>query len=160
MKNTPPLKRKKLFTFLTILISLLFITSCNSKGESKEGEIKDHISRQLSFGPRLPGSDASLLTSKYFKESLETLGWLVEFQEFYSDGKILRNVIARNSPNPPQLIIGTHYDTRQFSDKDPDEKKQILPVPGAIDGASGSAMMLELGKYIFDKEMNIWLVFF
>ncbi len=139
---------------------MLFITSCSSSGESKKGEIKDHISRQLSFGPRLPGSDASLFTANYFKELLETYGWIVEFQEFSYDGKILRNVIARNSPNPPQLILGAHYDTRQFSDQDPDEKKQILPVPGAIDGASGSALMLELGKYIFDNEMSIWLVFF
>ena len=32
-------------------------------------------------------------------------------------GLILRNVIAKNSTNPPQLILGAHYDTRQISDQ-------------------------------------------
>ena len=120
----------------------------------------DHINQQLSFGPRLPGSESSQLAANYFKDNLESYGWQVEFQEFEFDGIYLRNVIAKNSLNPPQLIIGTHYDTRQLSDNDPDISKQILPVPGAIDGASGSAIILELSKHIINKDESIWLVFF
>ena len=114
----------------------------------------------MSFGPRIPGSDASLKTANYFKDYLEDHGWIVEFQEFDFDGVKLRNVIAKNSTNPPQLLIGTHYDTRQFSDQDPDQSNQSIPVPGAIDGSSGSALLLELGNLIADEEMSIWLVFF
>ena len=85
---------------------------------------------------------------------------MVEFQEFDFDGVKLRNVIARNSPNPPELLIGTHYDTRQYSDQDPLKSNQTLPVPGAIDGSSGSALLLELGNLIAEEEKSIWLVFF
>lgn len=119
-----------------------------------------HIEKQLSFGPRIPGSQASQSTSNYFKEFLEQYGWLVNFQEFDFDGVRLRNVVARNSSNTPQVIIGTHYDTRAVSDRDPDLAKNTLPVPGAIDGGSGSAILLELGRTLVDNGLSVWLVFF
>ncbi len=72
----------------------------------------------------------------------------------------MRNVIAKNSSNPPKLIIGTHYDTRQFSDQDSKKIEQTLPVPGAIDGASGSALILELSEHIVKMDKSIWLLFF
>lgn len=148
------------FLLPSLLLSTLFIFLGFNFIQACKSSIKDHIEKQLSFGPRLPGSDASQLTANYFKEFLEPYGWKVDFQEFNFDGILLRNVIAKNSPNPPQLIIGTHYDTRQYSDQDPDKKKQSLPVPGAIDGASGSALILELGKLILDEDLSIWLIFF
>ena len=40
------------------------------------------------------------------------------------------------------------------------QSNQSIPVPGAIDGSSGSALLLELGNLIADEEMSIWLVFF
>ena len=122
--------------------------------------IKAHIRKQLSFGPRIPGSEASLITAIYFKDYLEDNGWTVDFQEFEFEGVNLRNVVARNSTKPPELLIGTHYDTRQFSDEDPVASNQTIPVPGAIDGGSGSALLLELGNRIADEEKSIWLVFF
>jgi glutaminyl-peptide cyclotransferase len=119
-----------------------------------------HVQQQLSFGSRLPGSEASKKVADYFKTYLESNNWQVEFQEFKFDGITLRNVIAKNSSTPPHLIIGTHYDTRQLSDQDPDKTKQSHPVPGAIDGASGSAILLHLSKYILQNKQSIWLVFF
>jgi glutaminyl-peptide cyclotransferase len=160
MRKPFPFLLKKRFMISLIIFSMFFAflgcTMIKSNGEL----IKENISKQLSFGTRLPGSEASKLTAEFLKEDLETVGWSVNFQEFNFDGVLLRNVIAKNSSTPPELIIGAHYDSRQFSDQDPDGSKQKLPVPGAIDGASGSALLLELGKYIFDKDISIWIVFF
>lgn len=151
---------KKSFLFTLLIFFFCFVFSGYSTNQVDGDRLMDHVQQQLSFGPRLPGTDASQLAANYFKDNLEPYGWQVELQEFEFDGIKLRNVIAMNSPNPPQLIIGTHYDTRQFSDQDPDKAKQSLPVPGAIDGASGSAIILELGKHIINKDKIIWLVFF
>jgi len=158
---------KSSFTFLRkfILITPLLLTfTLSSFGcandQRMNDPIKAHIREQMSFGPRIPGSEASLNTAIYFKDYLEDLGWTVDFQEFDFEGVKLRNVIARNSTKPPELLIGAHYDTRQFSDEDPVESNQTTPVPGAIDGGSGSALLLGLGDLIFEEEKSIWLVFF
>jgi hypothetical protein len=55
------------------------------------------------------------------------------------------NIIGRYNPNATRrIIIGTHYDTK----KNADRGKVGLgsPVPGANDGASGVAVMLELAS--------------
>ena len=42
------------------------------------------------------------------------------------------------------LWLGAHFDTRPICDQDPDPAKRGLPVPGANDGASGTAVLLHL----------------
>ncbi len=150
---------KNLFPFCLMVAILVIAIGCTNT-QLPSTSLKTHIQKQLAFGPRIPGSEASLKTAIYFKDYLEDQGWMVDFQEFKFNGVKLRNVIARNSVNPPDLIIGAHYDTRQFSDQDPIKSKQIEPVPGAVDGGSGSALLLGLGNQVKDNKKNIWLVFF
>ena len=59
------------------------------------------------------------------------------------------------------MIIGAHYDSRLLADPDPDPSLRNQPVPGANDGASGVAVLLELAR-ILPKNLDktIWLVFF
>jgi Zn-dependent M28 family amino/carboxypeptidase len=58
------------------------------------------------------------------------------------------------------VLIGAHYDSRRRADKDPEHPND--PVPGANDGASGAAVLLELARTLdlhrIDNE--IWLAFF
>jgi glutaminyl-peptide cyclotransferase len=150
--------KNKIPGILFFSISLICFSFSACQGNSNE--IYLNIQKQLSFGPRIPGSKSSQLTSDYFKGFLESFGWQVEFQEFDFNNVKLRNVIAKNSPNPPQLILASHFDSRQISDRDPNVANQSFPVPGAIDGASSSALLLQLGKTIINKDLSIWLVFF
>ena len=60
----------------------------------------------------------------------------------------------------PQIILGAHYDTRMFADNDPDPAKRLDPVPGANDGASGVAVLLELARVLPKDSVPVWLVFF
>jgi Zn-dependent M28 family amino/carboxypeptidase len=46
------------------------------------------------------------------------------------------------------------------ADEDPDPAKQFDPVPGANDGASGVAVLLELARVLPDNSVPVWLVFF
>lgn len=113
-----------------------------------------------SFGPRTPGSPAQQEAIDYFRSELQQVNWQVEVQAVELNGYILRNVIARRSDMPPEIILATHYDSRLMADKDPDLQKQQEPVPGANDGASGTAVLLELGRIIPANSVPIWLVFF
>ena len=115
---------------------------------------------QTSLGARTPGSKAHEKTIDYIRSELQTANWQVDVQAVEVNGHILQNVIARRSDMPPEIILGAHYDSRLMADKDPDLNKQQQPVPGANDGASGTAALLELGRVIPSNSIPVWLVFF
>lgn len=61
------------------------------------------------------------------------------------------------------IIIGAHYDSRIFSDKDADESRRRLPMPGANDGGSGVGVLLELARVLaehYTPNQEIRFVFF
>ncbi len=123
------------------------------------------VSEQLEFGPRIPGSTGHKETGDWILTKLALYGWAVEEQWFEYRGVQIRNIIGKwesadeTDYNNP-IILGAHYDTRPFADLDPDEPK--LPVPGANDGASGVAVLIELSRSLAYKEYPhpVWLVFF
>ncbi len=43
-----------------------------------------------------------------------------------------------------RFILGTHFDTRPWAEEDPDPARREQPIPGANDGTSGLAVLLEL----------------
>ncbi len=115
---------------------------------------------QVSLGPRTPGSEAHDKAIEYFRSELQKANWEVEVQIVEVNGQTLKNVIARRSDVPPQVILGAHYDSRLMADKDPDPQKQLEPVPGANDGASGAAVLLELGRVLPSNSVPVWIVLF
>jgi Iap family predicted aminopeptidase len=115
---------------------------------------------QVSLGPRTPGSEAHEKAIEYFRNELQKANWQVDVQYVEVNGQLLKNVIARRSDVPPKIILGAHYDSRLMADKDPDPKKQQEPVPGANDGASGVAVLLELGRILPPNSVPVWIVLF
>jgi hypothetical protein len=113
------------------------------------------------LGPRVAGSDALAATAERIEEELRDRGWQVEIQEFELDGVIRRNIVAKAGEGEA-ILLGTHYDSSPLADLDPDEAVHLTPPPGANDGASGTAVLLELASAL-DKERlagQVWLVFF
>lgn len=45
---------------------------------------------------------------------------------------------------PRRFVLATHFDTRPWADEEPDPARHDTPVPGANDGTSGLAVVLEL----------------
>ena len=115
---------------------------------------------QVSFGPRVPGSEGHAKTQEWMREELESAGWQVEIQASEALGHPIENLVARRSAAPPEIILGAHYDTRMFADSDPDPAQHTNFVPGANDGASGVAVLLELARTLPDETVPVWLVFF
>jgi Zn-dependent M28 family amino/carboxypeptidase len=114
----------------------------------------------MAFGPRWPGSPGHVEVGDYIAAKLEGFGWEVEEQRFPYRDIEGRNIIARaNIDAGPVIIVGAHYDTRKIADKTPGSEE---PVPGAVDGASGVAVLLELAQTLDLYQINneIWLAFF
>lgn len=123
----------------------------------------DFLQAQMDFGPRYPGSSGHQAVGDYIVRELKTLGWEVEIQEVPYHGLTGRNLIARANTDEQQIIIlGAHYDTRRIADQSPDPENRDEPVPGAVDGASGVAVLLELARTLNLEEVpaEIWLAFF
>jgi Zn-dependent M28 family amino/carboxypeptidase len=121
-----------------------------------------HVVEQASMGPRTPGSPGHDRVKEYILSELSAAGWSAEVASAQYLGQEVENIIAKRHPDsPPGIIIGAHYDTRFTADRDPDPGKRTLPVPGANDGASGVALLLELARVLDEKSSDqVWLVFF
>ncbi len=119
------------------------------------------VEYQVALGPRIPETPGHAAAVDWMMESLRASGWDVELQETERFGHPIRNVIAKRGNGSPWLILGAHYDSRIFADQDPDFEARTDPVPGANDGASGVAVLLELARVLpRDLKGQIWLVMF
>lgn len=114
----------------------------------------DLVQRQVAFGPRVPGTPGHRRMSDwmetYLRERADTL--LVQrFDHVAVDGETLPlvNLLARFRPEAgPSTLLLAHWDTRPTADSatDPDDRDQ--PIPGANDGASGTAVILQLADML------------
>ncbi|HSL29736.1 MAG TPA: M28 family peptidase [Anaerolineales bacterium] len=120
----------------------------------------EDVHTQVAMGPRIPGTEGHARILEWMQAELERAGWQVEIQESESLGHPIKNLVARRSDESPQIILGAHYDSRMFANLDPDPANHTLPVPGANDGASGVAVLLELARSLPDETVPVWLVFF
>ncbi len=118
------------------------------------------VETQVSFGPRIPGTPGHERIREWIQNEVMGAGWQFEVQASETMGHAIYNLIAKNSNESPQIIIGAHYDSRMFADHDPDVANHTQPVPGANDGASGVAVLLELARSLPDDTVPVWLVFF
>lgn len=111
-----------------------------------------YVERQLAFGPRVPGSPAHEACGSWLAEKLRAYGAEVTVQEATLrafDGTPLpaRNIFARYNPQAAdRILLLAHWDTRPWADNDPDPANHHTPVPGADDGASGVAVLLEIAR--------------
>ncbi|MFO3797591.1 MAG: M28 family peptidase, partial [Anaerolineales bacterium] len=142
-----------------LLLLLLSLWGCALSSPRFDGQraLAD-VERQVAFGPRTPGSAAHAQVLKWMGEELQKAGWQVEVQEGAYGGQTIRNLIAFRTPTP-RWLLGAHYDSRLVADRDPDPTRRNQPVPGANDGASGVAVLLELARAL-PAELPVWLVFF
>jgi glutaminyl-peptide cyclotransferase len=117
------------------------------------------LTRQCEIGPRIPGSAGHRRTLAWMLDQLRAVAAEVALQRwrqriFRGPGAGTRpemsNLLARipgREPGQP-LMLAAHWDTRPVADQDPDPARRGEPVPGANDGASGVAVVLEAARAI------------
>ncbi len=118
-----------------------------------EARAFEHLLAQCEFGPRTPGSAGHAACRDYLRTVLENAGGEVQLQTFVHNtpalpGPVtLTNVIGRFGPRQPGgMLLGAHWDTRPWAEKDPDPRRRDEPILGANDGASGVALLLALAE--------------
>lgn len=105
---------------------------------------------QTEFGDRITGTEENIRAGDHIIDELRDLGWDVVIQPFTIDGEPARNIVAirggGGTANRRTALLTTHYDTRQFADRDPETVNHIQPAGGANVGASGVGVLLELAR--------------
>lgn len=107
---------------------------------------------QLAFGYRTPGSKAWEKCAEYLATQMGRWCDTVMVQPFKAtlwDGSVVpgRNIIASLNPSADKrVLLAAHWDSRLWADHDPDDGNTRKPVPGANDGASGVATLMEMAR--------------
>ena len=108
------------------------------------------VSEATLCAERFSGSPGMARQQKLLVEHFEKLGGKVSMQEFLrrhptGDGVEMANLIVEWHPEQTQRVLFcAHYDTRPYPDRDPRNLRGRFI--GANDGASGVAVLMELGK--------------
>lgn len=152
---------------VTMLSTLILSMACSDSGANGSGgaqaatpgpfsgeQALAYVKVQLDFGPRVPGSEAHRKTGDWIVLMMKARADTVieqRWEHTAANGKVLplRNVFARFRPEATERVLYvTHWDTRPRSDNARTPEQKLLPVPGANDGASGTAMLVALGDVL------------
>lgn len=171
------MSKTKHYAALAALVGLLMLTACKPEGNGGDPGGNDtvpkpqpfkavapdfnadsayaFIERQLAFGSRIPGTSSHAACAQWLGDKFRGYGAQVTVQEGSMPDKNgrdvrLKNIIASYNPaSTNRVMLTAHWDTRPLADKD--GSKPSLPVPGANDGASGVAVILEVARQFAAK---------
>jgi Zn-dependent M28 family amino/carboxypeptidase len=160
---------KKIIPYL-IILSFLFVSCNNTEKKNPQSPFQlitnknipkfsgdtaySETARQVSFGPRNPGSAGHMEALNYFYNQFKLYADTVILQQFsysgYNEEVLnLTNIIASFNPaSKNRIMITAHWDTRPRSDNDQNLSNVNLPILGANDGASGCGVILELARLL------------
>ncbi|HKT59460.1 MAG TPA: M28 family peptidase [Gemmatimonadales bacterium] len=136
---------------LPLLLAILLLPSCHKTRkhvrEFDGGSAFRYLETQVSFGPRIPGTEAHKRMVAWLDSLLRQRADTVVVQSWIhvaatGDSLPLTNFVARFKPAATKrLLFLAHYDSRPHADS-PTSTDSTKPVPGANDGASGVALLL------------------
>ncbi|MDH7602267.1 MAG: M28 family peptidase [Armatimonadota bacterium] len=127
---------------------------------------------QVDLGPRYPGSSGHKAAHEMIFGYLKKYASTVETQEFRvqatndSEPLVLKNIIAlfdsKAKGNKDYVLLAAHWDTRPTADCEVTAEDQKKPILGANDGASGTAVLLEMARVLHHRKppIGVVMVFF
>ena len=113
-----------------------------------------HVQTQVGFGPRIPGTEGHEAQLSWMLKLMRKHAAAVVVDTFThvttnGDTLGLTNLLGRFAPeHSRRIVILAHWDTRPISDQASDSADQVIPVPGANDGGSGTAILLALAPLL------------
>ncbi len=155
-------KHKTGITF--IFLWCLFSMHCRAQSQPKfDGENAFlYLKKQCEFGPRVPGTAGHKACLNYLTETLRLFADRVQTQQFIftfgspPQSATATNVIADFNPqHSRRVLLCAHWDTRPWADQDPDPANHKKPVLGANDGASGTAVLLEIARLLHRQKPDV-----
>jgi len=158
--------------YTVLLPCAVIVVSCHKPqlpGRFDGAKAFGYLEKQVAMGPRNPGSTGWRTCQEWIVAHCDSLGVVCRKQPFdYSDfltGDTLElvNIIASINPDVScRILIAAHYDCRPRADHDPDSTKRQMPIAGANDGASGTAVLMHLIDLMSSQPptVGVDLVFF
>lgn len=149
------------------LAALLLTAVFASLGQFDKDLAWKHLLKQCEFGPRVPGTKAHIDCRDYIvgemKKSCENVR-LQPFSHVWSQTKQeikLFNIIGEQNWKDAKVrvVLLAHWDSRPYSDQDPDPANRTKPVLGANDGASGVAVLLELMRVLKGRLKDVGVLY-
>jgi len=133
------------------------------------------LKKQCDFGPRYLGSAGHEKCADYLASEMKKYADEVVIQETTYRGMPVKNIIGvfypadSKTPSAHPVLLLTHWDTRPVADGPFSSLlrsgapyrygakgwNRINPIPGASDGASGGAVLLELAKMFKQQKPNV-----
>ena len=133
--------------------------------EKSANNAYDIIDDQLDIGYRIPGEEESEECIEYFISKFRDINsdFTYKIHNFTVHSTDCQNVLFKlNEQEENIVILASHYDSRAKATKDDSNPND--PVPGANDGASSCAVLIELAKILYDRredlDCQIWFLFF
>jgi glutaminyl-peptide cyclotransferase len=160
--------------FVIALVMLIALYSCGNGGSSQRTPATQtatppveisvpsfnadsafhFVAHQLTFGPRVPGSEAHAACARWFDVTLRRFTPHVVVQDFRArvyNNQVFngKNFIASFNPDMQRrILLAAHWDSRPYADHDPDPANHQTPIDGANDGASGSGVLIEIARQL------------
>ena len=136
------------------------------------------LRKQCDFGPRVLGTDAHEKTKAFLLEEMKKYADTTLEQTFTYRNMTGTNIIGvfnpagATQPASQPVLLMSHWDTRPISDGPnsaetrrgvvfhygPNGWNPTSPIPGACDGASGVAVLLELARLFHEQKPAVGVV--
>src|SRR4051812_44082736 len=150
---------------------LLALCAC-TRGDPSLGRHADHpdfsadvawafLTDQVAIGPRYAGTKPHDRAVRWLREQLSFRADTVVVQPFAfttAAGKRVEmtNVLARWRPaEARRILLVAHWDTRPRAEDSADPADRRFPVPGANDGASGTAVLVALAEVFRQQKPEV-----
>ncbi|WP_437205024.1 M28 family peptidase [Planctomicrobium sp. SH664] len=128
-----------------------------------------YLEEVCAIGPRYSGSVGMQQQQELLEKHFTAQGGEVRWQEFTvphpqsREAVRMRNLIVSFHPEKTErILIGCHYDTRPFPDRETIPANRTKAFIGANDGGSGVALFMELAHHLpqLQSRYGVDLVFF
>ena len=167
LRNNPLLTLLVLSLIAFLGLENLAVCQSNTKSLLEAKRAYSYLGKICDIGSRTTGSVGMERQQRLLEQHFTKLGATLVWQSFNirhpetGANLVVRNLIVTWNPDEVQRVfLCTHYDTRPFPVNDSRNPKGLFI--GANDGASGTALFMELGHALQNLTMKIGvdLIFF
>lgn len=140
---------------LLLVVPLVATAADQEQADFSGAQAFAHLEAICELGPRPSGSEAMrrqrAMLAKHFREAGgHVSGQAFQIRDRHTGKPVhIENLIVSWHPDRNErILLAAHYDTRPFPDMDPVNPRGVFV--GANDGASGVAVLMELGRFMTD----------